>query len=146
MPIIATGVIAAGSAIAGFIGASLLGGGKKEQTQQQAAAMGPIVTPSIAYPYAQYSPQYAPQLQWDYSYAPSIIIESPGAKGATIETKKEATSTPTLTPILTIQPTVSPTQTQKETATQQDLGLIPLVIIGTVVLGSVYLLTKKKKK
>jgi len=41
-------------------------------------------------PFEQFSPSY----QLDYSWAPSVIIDSPGSSGATITTKKEATQTP----------------------------------------------------
>lgn len=46
--------------------------------------------PIIHKPFEQFSPQY----QMDYSYAPSVFIESPGARGAVITTKKEARSEP----------------------------------------------------
>lgn len=41
-------------------------------------------------PFEQFSPAY----QLDYSYAPNIQIDSPGATGTTITTKKESAQTP----------------------------------------------------
>ena len=49
-----------------------------------------IYSPIIHQPFEVFSPQY----QMDYSYAPMVAIESPGARGAVITTKKEAASEP----------------------------------------------------
>lgn len=122
------------AAAAGWVGATFFGGGeiKKEQivAQAQEQQMGLHIEP-----YGVYTPTYAPSVSTQTDY--SVIIES---AGASIQTKKEATQTPTFT----ITPTIAPTQQAGQEATQA-MGIDPtiLVIGGAVLLGG-YLLLKKK--
>ena len=57
--------------------------------------------PILHQPFEQFSPQY----QQDYIYAPSVQIDSPGAIGPAITTKKEAHSTPYIGGAEVIAPT-----------------------------------------
>ena len=117
---------------AGWIGSALFGGGTKKEQSTYA--------PTITYPYAQYSPvrsyQISPQI--DYTWAP--IIESPGATGSTVTTKKESSQTaetsPTITP--SISPTVSPAQT--------DINFGSIIILVIIIAIAGYFLTRKKSK
>lgn len=71
-------------------------------------------------PFETFSPSY----QMDYLYAPAVAIESPGASGSTITTKKEATQTPTTAGI-------DQTQTADKTISTMD-WLLPVVIVGAI--------------
>lgn len=81
---------------------------------------------------------FAPQYQMDYSYAPTVNIESPGATGSVITTKKEAMSEPYVGGTDVTAPT---------TGVESDpMGMI--LILGLVAVGgyvAVSLLKKKKK-
>jgi len=85
-------------------------------------------------PFELFSPSY----QLDYSWAPSVIIDSPGSSGATITTKKEATQTPTIEGSDTAQ---SDLEAQDYTGLVLILGVI---VVGGYIAGS--WLKKKKKK
>ena len=90
--------------------------------------------PVIHKPFEIFSPQY----QMDYSYAPNVQIDSPGATGSTITTKKEARSEPYVGGTEVVAPT---------TGVESDpMGMI--LILGLVAVGgyvAVNLLSKKKK-
>ena len=89
--------------------------------------------PTLHQPFEQFAPQY----QMDYQYAPSVFIESPGAQGAVMTTKKEATSTPYIGAPEIITPT---------TGVESDpMGM--LLILGVVAVGgaiAVSFISKKK--
>ena len=90
-------------------------------------------SPTITHPLAQFSPTY----QMDYQYAPTVQIESPGARGAVMTTKKEATSTPTISGADISAPT---------TGVESDpMGM--LLILGVIAVGgaiAVSFISKKK--
>ena len=104
-------------------------------------------SPTIYERFSTFSPVYAPQLgyQLDYTYAPMMAIESPGATGAVVTTKKQASQTQEVTGATSEQsPTVSPSQVGP---TSDPMGMI--LILGLVAVGgyvAVSLLKKKKKK
>src|SRR4030042_3798048 len=113
----------------GFSLGSILGGGSKKK-----AAMG-----TTYYPYATYSPIYSPvkNVQLDYYYAPSAIIESPMAKGATITSKKEAS--------LVSEPYISTAQSPYIMQADQGTGsLMTIAVIGGIALLGIYFLSKNK--
>jgi len=114
----------------GFLAGSLFGGGKKEQSVAQAQEMATII-----HPYGVYTPTYAPTVSQQFDY--SVMIESPGG---VIQTKKEATQTPTFT----ITPTVSPQQQQEATQQMGADWLLPLAVVGVAGVIGYALLTKKK--
>ena len=90
--------------------------------------------PIIHKPFEQFSPQYL----MDYSYAPTVQIESPGAQGAVITTKKEAHSTPYIGGADVEAPT---------TGQPQDI-MGPILLLGLVAVGgyvAVGFLKRKKK-
>ena len=92
-------------------------------------------SPVFHKPFEQFSPQY----QMDYQYAPTIQIDSPGAAGAVMTTKKEAHSTPYIGGPTVTAPTTGPTS--------DPMGMI--LILGLVAVGgyvAVNMLGKKKKK
>ena len=94
--------------------------------------------------FSTFSPVYAPQMsyQMDYAYAPSVFIESPGAQGAVITTKKQATQTQDVTGATSSQdPTVSPSQVGPSS---DPMGMI--LILGLVAVGGYVLVSMKKKK
>lgn len=80
---------------------------------------------------------FAPQYQMDYSYAPTVQIESPGARGAVITTKKEAHSEPYIG---------GPDVTAPTTGVESDpMGM--LLILGVIAVGgaiAVSFISKKK--
>lgn len=115
---------------AGFGISSLFGGGKKEQSVAQSQGMSTVI-----HPYGVYTPTYAPTVSQMIDY--SVMIESPGG---VIQTKKEATQTPTFT----ITPTVSPQQQQEATQQMGADWLLPLAIVGVAGVIGYALLTKKK--
>lgn len=94
--------------------------------------------------FSTFAPVFAPQrsLQMDYSYAPNIQIDSPGAVGSTITTKKEMKATQDVTGATTSQdPSVSQVGPSSD-----PMGMI--LILGLVAVGG-YVLTgylKKKKR
>lgn len=94
-------------------------------------------SPQITYPYAQYSPTYAQQYQIDYT-APVIQIQSPEAKVTSTKKQEQMQRTE---PNIAFIPTLQPEQKQTQ-ASQSDV--IPLLIIGVIGLGAVYLFTKVK--
>jgi len=82
---------------------------------------------------------FAPQYQMDYSYAPTVNIESPGATGSVITSKKEAMSSPYVGGPEVIAPTSGPTN--------DPMGMV--LILGLVAVGGfvlVNVLDKKKQK
>lgn len=82
---------------------------------------------------------FMPSYQLDYAYAPAVMIESPGATGSTVTTKKEAVQTPTQEGIDT---------TQKDDIDKTTGGndwILPVAIIGVLAVSGVYLLKGKKK-
>lgn len=82
-------------------------------------------------PFEVFSPQY----QMDYSYAPTVQIDSPGARGAVITTKKEAASSPS----------VGGPEYTKARDTSDPMGM--LLILGVVAVGgaiAVSFISKKK--
>lgn len=97
--------------------------------------------------FSTFAPVYAPQLgyQLDYTYAPMVAIESPGATGAVVTTKKEAKQTQEVTGATTAQ---SPVSAPSQVGPASDpMGMI--LILGLVAVGgyvAVSLLKKKKKK
>lgn len=103
-------------------------------------------SPTTYEKFSTFAPVYSPTTgyQLDYSYAPMVAIESPGARGAVVTTKKEATQTPAVTGATTEQsPTVSPSQVGP---TSDPMGMI--LILGLVAVGgyvAVNLIGKKKK-
>ncbi len=94
-------------------------------------------SPQITYPYAQYSPTYAQQYQIDYT-APVIQIQSPEAK--VTQTKKQQQMQRT-EPSVRFIPTSQPSQAQRE---MKESDLIPLLIIGLIGLGAVYIFVKAR--
>jgi len=101
-------------------------------------------SPTTYEKFSTFSPVYAPQqsYQLDYAYAPSLFIESPGAQGAVITTKKQATQTQDVTGATSSQdPTVSPSQTGPAS---DPMGMI--LILGLVAVGGYVLVSMKKKK
>lgn len=82
---------------------------------------------------------FSPQNQYDYSYAPNVQIDSPGATGSTITTKKEASSS--LEQSKEIAPSVSQSDTE-----QQDLMTPILIMGGLAVVGYVAIRVLGKKK
>lgn len=101
-------------------------------------------SPTIYEKFSTFAPVYAPSMgyQLDYSYAPMVAIESPGASGAVVTTKKEMTQTPDVTGATTSQsPSVSQAGSQSD-----PMGMI--LILGLVAVGgyvAVNLIGKKKK-
>ena len=84
-------------------------------------------SPILHQPLEQFSPQY----QMDYSYAPTVQIESPGATGATITTKKEAHSDPYIGGADVTAPT-----TGQETDPMGTILLLGVVgVVGYVIVG-----------
>jgi hypothetical protein len=92
-------------------------------------------------PYEQFAPVYAPKksIQLDYSYAPSIFIESPNSKGATITTKKDAS--------LSGDVASSPSLTSSADAAlgSGNNSLLTLALIGGIAIIGIYFITKKKE-
>jgi len=88
-------------------------------------------SPIIHQPFEVFSPAY----QLDYSYAPSVFIESPGARGSVITTKKEATQTPY----------VGGSEIQ-QTQTDTEGWTSIILILGLVAVGGYVLVSHKKKK
>lgn len=88
-------------------------------------------SPTIYEKFSTFSPVYAPTLgyQMDYAYAPTVQIDSPGAQGAVVTTKKEMKQTPDITGATTEQ---SPAVTQ-EGAQSDPMGMI--LILGLVAVG-----------
>ncbi|MBA7496537.1 hypothetical protein ES702_07146 [subsurface metagenome] len=102
--------------------------------------------PTIYEKFSTFAPVYAPQLgyQLDYTYAPMMAIESPGARGAVVTTKKEASQTQDVTGATTEQsPTVSPSQVGPTSDPMSMILILGLVAVGGYV--AVSLLKKKKK-
>ena len=101
-------------------------------------------SPTTYEKYSTFSPVYSPTLgyQLDYAYAPSIFIESPGATGAVVTTKKEMTQTPDITGATSTQ---SPTTTAGQTSGQSDIWGIVL-LLGLVGIGGYILVHAMKKK
>lgn len=103
-------------------------------------------SPTTYEKFSTFAPVYAPQLgyQLDYTYAPMVAIESPGARGAVVTTKKESTQTQDVTGATTEQsPTIAPSQVGP---TSDPMGMI--LILGLVAVGgyvAVSLIGKKKK-
>lgn len=97
--------------------------------------------------FSEFAPVYAPVTgyQLDYSYAPSMFIDSPGSRGAVVTTKKQMTQTPDITgATLEQSPIVSPSQVGP---TSDPMGMI--LILGLVAVGgyvAVNLLKKKTQK
>ena len=89
--------------------------------------------PVLHQPFEQFSPQY----QMDYSYAPTVQIDSPGARGAVITTKKEAHSTPYIG-----GPDVTAPTTGQTTDPTGMIVLLGLVAVGGYV--AVGFLKRKK--
>jgi len=122
------------------MGSGFLWGGVDIQTQETYA-------PTIYEKFSTFAPVYSPTsaYQMDYSYAPTIAIESPGTTGAVVTTKKQATQTPDITGATTEQ---SPTVTPSQVGPQSDpMGMI--LILGLVAVGgyvAVSMLGKKKQK
>jgi len=104
-------------------------------------------SPTTYEKFSTFAPVYAPTsaYQMDYSYAPTIAIESPGTVGAVVTTKKQATQTPAVIGATTSQdPTVTPSQVGP---TSDPMGMI--LILGLVAVGgyvAVSMLGKKKKE
>jgi len=99
--------------------------------------------------FSTFSPVYAPQLgyQLDYTYAPMMAIESPGASGAVVTTKKEASQTQDVTGATSAQSPVSSPAQVGPTTTSDPMGMI--LILGLVAVGgyvAVSMLGKKKKR
>lgn len=97
--------------------------------------------------FSTFSPVYAPQLgyQMDYTYAPMVAIESPGATGAVVTTKKEAKQTQDVTGATSEQSPVS--EPSQVGPTSDPMGMI--LILGLVAVGGYVLVNvigKKKKK
>lgn len=94
--------------------------------------------------FSTFSPVYAPQFgyQMDYSYAPTVQIDSPGAQGAVVTTKKEARQTQEVTGATSEQSPVSiPSQ---EGPTSDPMGMI--LILGLVAVGGFVLVKVLDKK
>ena len=89
--------------------------------------------PVIHQPFEQFAPQY----QQDYIYAPSVQIDSPGAQGPIVTTKKEAMSTPYIGGPEVVAPTQGGSQSD-------PTGMI--LILGLVAVGGYVLSTMIKKK
>lgn len=89
--------------------------------------------PILHQPFEQFSPSY----QMDYSYAPTVNIDSAGARGSVITTKKQATQTPYIGGADVTAPTTG--------QTTDPMGMIMLLgvvaVAGYVAVG----LLKKKK-
>jgi len=99
-------------------------------------------SPTTYEKFSEFAPVYAPQLgyQMDYTYAPMIAIESPGATGAVVTTKKQATQTQEVTGATQSQdPSVSQAGSQSD-----PMGMI--LILGLVAVGGYVLVSMKKKK
>lgn len=99
--------------------------------------------PTIYEKFATFAPQYAPTLgyQLDYAYAPNIQIESPGAIGSQVTTKKEMTQTPEQVSAIEQSPTVTPSQVGPQS---DPMGII--LILGLVAVGGYILVSMVKKK
>jgi len=100
-------------------------------------------SPTTYEKFSTFAPVYSPTsaYQVDYAYAPSVFIESPGAQGAVITTKKEATQTPDITGATTEQ---SPTTSVPTTEVSDPMGMI--LILGLVAVGGYVLVSMMKKK
>jgi len=104
-------------------------------------------SPTTYEKFSTFAPVYSPVTgyQMDYSYAPNVQINSPGATGSTITTKKEMSQTPTVTGATVEQsPTTAPSQVGP---TSDPMGMI--LILGLVAVGgyvAINLLGKKKIK
>lgn len=85
-------------------------------------------------PFEQFSPSY----QLDYAYAPMVAIESPGATGSTVTTKKEAIQTPT-------QEGIDQAQSDALSKTRGSNDLLLLGLAGAVIIGAIYFWKRKKK-
>jgi len=103
-------------------------------------------SPTTYEKFSTFAPVYSPTTgyQLDYAYAPMVAIESPGASGPVVTTKKEMAQTPAVTGATTEQsPITSPSQVGP---TSDPMGMI--LILGLVAVGgyvAVSLLGKKKK-
>lgn len=100
--------------------------------------------PTIYEKFSTFSPVYSPQFgyQMDYTYAPMVAIESPGATGAVVTTKKEAKQTQEVTGATSEQsPVVTPSQVGP---TSDPMGMI--LILGLVAVGGYVAVSLIKKK
>jgi len=139
--------IAAVAIGAGALGSILFGGSSKKEQTVSPSQSADVIT----YPYAHYAPvtskTYQPAIshQLDYVYAPSIQIESPGAVGATVETKKEAAQTPSsiVSPVID-QGGVISQPSQEASASQTDS--MSIIIIGAIILIGGYAVIKMTGK
>jgi len=141
IPIVAAGL---GAAAGGLIGSWLSGSGQKQEAQATQ------YSPTIAYPYAQYSPStiktYQPTIseQLSYLYSPTINISSPYATGATQTTKQDVTQEPKTTVTTTQIPSITgASQVQQQEAVKTD-NWMQMLLIGGLALAGVYLITRKK--
>ncbi len=145
MAIFTTAAIIAAAAIGGGLIGSQLGGGDEQDVSASQ------YSPTITYPYAQYSPAitqtYQPTFAQQYSmvHAPSVIIQSPEAQGASIFTEQAATQQPSTTVETTQTPSIAGA-TQEVIATQEGGdNTMQMLLIGGLALAAIWLFTKGKK-
>lgn len=93
-------------------------------------------------PYETYAPVYAPKksLQMDYSFAPSVQIQSPNATGATIDTKKSAD----LSGATSSSSGATDTLGQTSTTSSGTNSLLMIALIGGIALVGVFFISRKK--
>ena len=96
-------------------------------------------SPHFAQQYHQPFEQFSPQYQMDYSYAPSVFIDSPGATGAVITTKKEAHSTPTIS-------SESASERSMDTTKGSDLVMLLAAAAAATIGGAILVSAISKKK